>query len=123
MPHLNPTRAKVAPEICTTSPSKFFYPTLTGLHFLFKISLDSVKKLYFSTRGGRKDFMSSGRVKWFNDSKGFGFIERKDGGEIFVHWTAIRIDGYKTLVPGQEVEFDVYEGQKGPEAQNVIRLD
>jgi CspA family cold shock protein len=67
--------------------------------------------------------MASGRVKWFNDSKGFGFIERMDGGEIFVHWTAIRIDGYKTLAPGQEVEFDVYEGQKGQEAQNVMSID
>lgn len=67
--------------------------------------------------------MASGRVKWFNDSKGFGFIENKGGGEIFVHWTAIRNEGYKTLSPGQEVEFDVYEGQKGQEAQNVIRLD
>ncbi len=64
--------------------------------------------------------MAVGTVKWFNDSKGFGFIERKDGGEIFVHWTAIRNEGYKTLAAGQEVEFDVYENQKGQEAQNVI---
>jgi CspA family cold shock protein len=67
--------------------------------------------------------MASGKVKWFNDTKGFGFIERREGGEIFVHWTAIRNDGYKTLQPGQEVEFDIYEGQKGPEAQNVKRAD
>jgi CspA family cold shock protein len=67
--------------------------------------------------------MASGRVKWFNDTKGFGFIERKDGGEIFFHWTAIRKDGYKTLAPGQEVEFDIYEGQKGHEAQNVMSIN
>ncbi len=67
--------------------------------------------------------MALGKVKWFNDSKGFGFIEYQGGAEIFVHWTAIRFDGYKTLVPGQEVEFDIYEGQKGQEAQNVIRLE
>lgn len=66
--------------------------------------------------------MAFGRVKWFNDSKGFGFIERRDGGEIFVHYTAIRQDGHRTLNEGQEVEFDIYEGQKGPEAQNV-KLD
>ncbi len=68
-------------------------------------------------------FVPVGKVKWFNDSKGFGFIDRGDGGEIFVHYTAIRQEGHKTLAPGQEVEFDIYEGQKGPEAQNVTRLD
>jgi CspA family cold shock protein len=64
--------------------------------------------------------MAVGKVKWFNDSKGFGFIER-DGGspDLFVHFTAIRKDGYKTLAEGQEVEFDIYEGPKGPQAQNV----
>ncbi len=63
--------------------------------------------------------MAIGKVKWFNDSKGFGFIQIHEGGEIFVHWSAIQNNGYKTLSQGQEVEFDVYEGQKGPEAQNV----
>lgn len=63
--------------------------------------------------------MASGRVKWFNEAKGFGFIEKKEGGEIFVHYSAIQSEGYKTLRDGQEVEFDVYEGRKGPEAQNV----
>lgn len=67
--------------------------------------------------------MALGKVKWFSETKGFGFIERKDGGEIFVHWTAIRQDGFKTLMPGQEVQFDIYEGRKGPIAQNVTRLD
>ena len=67
--------------------------------------------------------MASGKVKWFNDSKGFGFIERKGGEDIFVHWSGISRDGYKTLEPGQEVEFDIYEGQKGPEAQNVKQAD
>ncbi len=66
--------------------------------------------------------MAVGKVKWFNDSKGFGFIERKEGGEIFVHWTAIHADGHKSLSEGQEVEFDVYEGPKGPQAENVMPL-
>lgn len=67
--------------------------------------------------------MAVGRVKWFNDSKGFGFIERNEGDEIFVHFSAIRGDGYKTLAEGQEVEFDIYDGPKGPQAQNVARLE
>jgi cold shock protein len=64
--------------------------------------------------------MATGKVKWFNASKGFGFIERPENlGEIFVHYTAIQADGYKSLTEGQEVEFDVYEGPKGPQALNV----
>ena len=63
--------------------------------------------------------MPKGRVKWFNDSKGFGFIERPSGEEIFVHYTAIQADGRKTLLTGQEVEFDVYDSPKGLTAQNV----
>ena len=68
-------------------------------------------------------FMASGRVKWFNDSKGFGFIERHEGDDIFVHYSAIRAEGRKTLTEGQEVEFDVYDGQKGQEAQNVMHRE
>jgi CspA family cold shock protein len=67
--------------------------------------------------------MAIGKVKWFNESKGFGFIEKKEGGEIFVHWTAIQETGFKTLSAGQEVQFDVYEGQKGLIAQNVSKFD
>ena len=66
--------------------------------------------------------MANGKVKWFNDAKGFGFIEGQDGMDIFVHYTAIQTDGYKTLLEGQDVEFDVYEGKKGPQAQNVTRM-
>lgn len=62
---------------------------------------------------------ASGKVKWFNDSKGFGFIERREGEEIFVHYSAIVTEGHKTLHPGEEVEFDLYDGKKGLEARNV----
>lgn len=62
--------------------------------------------------------MAIGKVKWFNDAKGFGFIER-EGTEIFVHYTAIQNEGHKTLKEGQDVEFDLYDGPKGPQAQNV----
>lgn len=67
--------------------------------------------------------MAFGRVKWFNDVKGFGLIECGDGTEIFVHYSAIQADGHRSLAEGQRVEFDVYEGKKGPQAQNVTRQE
>ena len=66
---------------------------------------------------------TTGTVKWFNDSKGFGFITREDGEkDCFVHHSAIRGDGYKTLTEGERVEFDVAQGAKGPAAENVTKL-
>ena len=66
--------------------------------------------------------MTKGRVKWFNDAKGYGFIEQPEGGEdVFVHFTSIEMDGFKTLAEGQEVEFEVRTGDKGLQAANVIR--
>ncbi|MFA3782195.1 cold-shock protein [Melioribacteraceae bacterium 4301-Me] len=61
----------------------------------------------------------SGTVKWFNAAKGYGFIERSKGGDVFVHFTSIEQDGYKTLEKGQKVEFTVGDGPKGPQAQDV----
>ena len=66
--------------------------------------------------------MQKGRVKWFNAEKGFGFIEREDGYDVFVHYTAIAMDGFKTLEEGAEVEFEVVEGAKGPQAANVTKV-
>lgn len=66
--------------------------------------------------------MAKGKVKWFNDAKGFGIIEDGKGEELFVHYSSINIQGYKTLNEGQEVEFDIYEGHKGPLAQNVVTV-
>jgi CspA family cold shock protein len=63
-----------------------------------------------------------GKVKWFNDSKGFGFISRENGPDVFVHHSAIQSDGFRTLAEDQEVEFEVVQGQKGPQAQNVTKL-
>jgi cold shock protein len=63
--------------------------------------------------------MATGTVKWFNGEKGYGFIEREDGDDVFVHYSAIDMPGYRTLEEGQHVEFDVGPGKKGEEAQNV----
>ena len=65
--------------------------------------------------------MAKGRVKWFNDQKGFGFITCEDGTEVFVHHTAIKMDGFRTLDEDMAVEFDVVEGPKGLQAANVVR--
>lgn len=66
--------------------------------------------------------MNQGTVKWFNAEKGFGFISSESGNDVFVHFSAINSDGYKTLEEGQKVEFDVVDGAKGPQAANVVRL-
>ena len=63
-----------------------------------------------------------GTVKWFNESKGFGFIEQQDGPDVFAHFSAIKGSGFKTLVEGQAVEFTVTQGQKGPQAENIVGL-
>ncbi len=64
----------------------------------------------------------TGTVKWFNEAKGFGFIEQESGPDVFVHFSAIKADGFKTLAEGQKVEFTVTDGQKGPQAENVVPL-
>jgi CspA family cold shock protein len=67
-------------------------------------------------------FYMQGKVKWFNAEKGYGFIESDEGGDVFVHFSAIQTEGFKTLDEGQSVEFDIVEGARGPQAANVIRL-
>ncbi len=64
--------------------------------------------------------MATGTVKWFNESKGFGFIERESGPDVFAHFSAISSSGFKTLIEGQKVEFTVTQGQKGPQAENIV---
>lgn len=66
--------------------------------------------------------MEQGTVKWFNESKGFGFIERDGGSDVFVHFSAISGDGFKTLAEGQAVSFEVEDGERGPQAANVEKI-
>ena len=64
--------------------------------------------------------MQTGQVKWFNEQKGFGFIEQDSGPDVFVHFSSITSEGFKTLAEGQRVQFSVSQGQKGPQAENVV---
>jgi len=66
--------------------------------------------------------MAKGIVKWFNDSKGFGFITKEEGGDVFVHFSGIQDSGFKSLAEGQNVTFDVVDSPKGPKAANVVKL-
>lgn len=64
----------------------------------------------------------TGTVKWFNETKGFGFIEQESGPDVFAHYSAIASSGFKTLVEGSKVEFEIREGDKGPQAENIVQL-
>ncbi len=66
--------------------------------------------------------MAEGTVKWFNDSKGFGFIEQEDGADVFVHFSAIQGEGFKSLAEGEKVSFEITEGEKGLQAANVVKV-
>jgi CspA family cold shock protein len=70
----------------------------------------------------RKSKLENGKVKWFNNKKGFGFIQRENGPDLFVHFTSIKEEGFKTLNEGDEVSFEVEEGERGPKAINVSKI-
>jgi cold shock protein len=78
---------------------------------------------YLQDDGGRDKYMTVGTVKWFNADKGYGFIAPESGEDVFVHFSAIQSTGYRSLDEGQVVEFDITQGQKGPQAANVRLLE
>ncbi len=89
-------------------------------HFLID-STTSLTFFYFQAHW-RRMLMQHGIVKWFNNEKGYGFIECDDGEDVFVHFTGIQEEGFRTLEEGQKVSFDVVEGNRGPQASNVVKL-
>jgi CspA family cold shock protein len=95
----------------------FSIRVLAAMLFLPSCSSD-LKRIYER----RMHTMSEGTVKWFNEQKGFGFIEKAEGGDVFVHFSAIQAGGFKTLAEGQRVSFDIAQGKKGPAAENVKLL-
>ena len=87
--------------------------------YLTVLSKDSNKSVHFVHE--EDTHMEQGKVKWFNSEKGFGFIEREGGDDVFVHFSAIQGDGFKTLDEGQDVTFEIEQGQRGLQATNVVK--
>jgi cold shock protein len=77
---------------------------------------------WLATESRKKNMRITGKVKWFNNAKGYGFIEREGGSDVFVHYSAIQGSGFRSLEEGQPVEFEIVDGPKGPQAGNVTRV-
>ena len=98
----------------------FFCPE-TGFSHGGAIAASNQGKALYLSRKEVVTVVPKGKVKWFNNAKGYGFIQQEDGSDIFVHFSAIKGEGYKTLEEGQMVEFDITQGPKGLQAENVVK--
>jgi CspA family cold shock protein len=101
----------------------FFWIRVYGgsrVTFLQTAGKSKLQKMHIVRQRSRA--MAEGKVKWFNNSKGFGFIEQDGGKDVFVHHSAIKGEGFKSLEEGQRVKFDIVQGEKGPAAENVVKL-
>jgi CspA family cold shock protein len=86
------------------------------------LGIQQTLNLIQGKKGGFSSMAFEGKVKWFNESKGFGFIQQDNGADVFVHYSSIGGNGFKTLAEGQRVQFDVVEGDRGPKATNVVKI-
>jgi CspA family cold shock protein len=91
--------------------------------FSFAAFLLRISALFYFTKRRDRTMAVKGTVKWFNESKGFGFIAREDGGDVFVHFSEIEGEGYKSLAEGEEVTFEVVDSPKGPKAAHVVKME
>jgi CspA family cold shock protein len=91
----------------------------TPLYSVTCLHYPASSSAYFNTKGTQSNTMETGTVKWFNDAKGYGFISRQNGEDVFVHFSAIQANGFRSLQEGQQVQFDVVKGPKGWQAENV----
>jgi CspA family cold shock protein len=94
---------------------------LGKIRVLYRTTLSATRRVEISSTVKGPMAQYKGTVKWFNNAKGYGFLGREDGPDVFVHYSSIQLDGYKSLKEGDEVEFDVIQGSKGPQADQVTR--
>lgn len=108
--------------MCNFTESSIYFYYLLCYDALAETMLYTLQKVNDSKEFVEVSIMNKGTVKWFNNQKGFGFISDEQGNDVFVHYSGIQSNGFKSLEEGQEVEFEVIEGQKGPQAVNVVKL-